>query len=74
MQYAEKKQTEQQSLYYTKYSILKLFGLTVDFLYFSMRGFSFSFMTSDILLFALPIFTLLLVYIILIFTFSLNLK
>ena len=31
MQYAEKKQTEQQSLYYTKYSILKLFGLTVDF-------------------------------------------
>ena len=31
MQAAEKKQTKQQSLYYTKYSILKLFGLTVDF-------------------------------------------
>ena len=31
MQYAEKEQTKQQSLYYTKYSLLKLFGLTVDF-------------------------------------------
>ena len=74
MQYAEKKQTKQQSLYYTKYSILKLFGLTVDFFVLLNEGVQVFFHDIYILLFAVPIFTLLLVYIILIFTFFLNLK